>query len=317
MLLHPTEMHIQLMQVLNQGAQGGALGHLGEGVHILGEALAAVAQLAVGAGHVGVRVVDVARKQYARVHLAPVGSHLLAVFAAGVEVGDLVGAKHVVHILGELGLEGRHHRELLADKNLGQQLMCTSEHHGLLLEVLDMRALGEELGHVAHLVAGLFGEPVAGARKNGGADKDRYIRKLFDQFRHQSQILRAVVFCWHMNLKECNIHIAQVIIISLRRITDEKLALRVVVFQPVFEGSTHEPREQRAQRPNSFGLCRVATEEGVSQAASDNSNVNHFCRYLNSYILSIIFDFSSSHFLHQPSNLIRTWYEYFTLILTI
>ena len=51
------------MQVLKQGAQRGALGHLGEGVHILGEALAAVAQLAVGAGHVGVRVVDVARKQ--------------------------------------------------------------------------------------------------------------------------------------------------------------------------------------------------------------------------------------------------------------
>ena len=60
MLLHPTEVNVQLMQVLKQGAQGGALGHLGEGVHILGEALAAVAQLAVGAGHVGVRVVDVA-----------------------------------------------------------------------------------------------------------------------------------------------------------------------------------------------------------------------------------------------------------------
>jgi hypothetical protein len=53
-----------------------------------------------------------------------------------------------------------------------------------------------------------------------------------------------------MNLKECNIHIAQVIIISLGRITDEKLALRVVVFQPIFEGSTYE-------------------------ATSDNSNVNH------------------------------------------
>ena len=143
------------MQMLQQGAQGGALGHLGEGVHILGEALAAVAQLAVGAGHVGVRVVDVARKQYARVHLAPVGSHLLAVFAAGVEVGDLVGAKHVVHILGELGLEGRHHRELLAHEYLGKQLVRAREDHGLLLEVLDVGTLGEELGHVAHLVASL------------------------------------------------------------------------------------------------------------------------------------------------------------------
>ena len=250
MLLHPTEMHIQLMQVLKQGAKRRALGHLGEGVHILGEALAAVAQLAVGARHVGVRVVDVARKQYARVHLAPVGTHLLAVFAAGVEVGDLVGAKHVVHILGELGLEGRHHRELLTHEYLGEQLMRAREDHGLLFEVLDMGALGEELGHVAHLVASLTRKAVAGAGKNSGTDKDRYIRKLFDQFRHQSQILRAVVFCWHMNLKECNVHITQVIIISLRRITDEKLALRVVVFQLIFEGSAHE-------------------------ATSDNSDVNH------------------------------------------
>ena len=263
------------MQVLKQCTQRRSLGHLGEGVHILGKALAAVAQLAVGAGHAGVRVVDVARKQYAGVHLAPVGSHLLAAFAAGVEVGDLVGAKHIVHILGELGLEGGHHRELLAHENLGEQLVRAREDHGLLLEVLNMRALGEEFGHVAHLVASLARKAVAGARKNSSTDKDRHIRKLFDQFRHQSQILRAIIFCWHMNLKECNIHIAQVIIISLRRITDEKLALRVVVFQPVFEGSTHEPREQRAQRPNSFGLCRVATDEGVSQAASYNSNVNH------------------------------------------
>ena len=58
-----------------------------------------------------------------------------------------------------------------------------------------------------------------------------------------------------MNLKKCNVHIAQVLIISLRRITDEKLSLRVVVFQPIFEGSTYE-------------------------AASDNSNVNHCCKYL-------------------------------------
>ena len=106
MLLKPSEMHIQLVQMLKQGAEGGASGHLGEGVHILGEALAAVAVLAVGAGHIGVGVVDVAREEHSGVHLAPVGTHLLAVFATGVEVGDLVGPEHVVHILGELGLEG-------------------------------------------------------------------------------------------------------------------------------------------------------------------------------------------------------------------
>ncbi len=223
MFFNSSKVHVQLMQVLKQGTQGRSFGHLGEGVHILGEALAAVAVFAVGAGHVGVRVVDVARKQYARVHLAPVGTHLLAVFAAGVEVGDLVGAKHVVHILGELSLEGRHHRELLAHENLGEQLVRAREDHGLLLEVLDMGALGEELGHVAHRVASLARKAVAGAGKNSSTDKDRYIRKLFDQFRHQSQVLRAIIFCRHMNLKECNIHIAQVIIISLRRIADESL----------------------------------------------------------------------------------------------
>ena len=39
MLLHPTEMNIQLVQVLQQGAEGCALGHLGEGIDVLGEAL--------------------------------------------------------------------------------------------------------------------------------------------------------------------------------------------------------------------------------------------------------------------------------------
>ena len=73
------------------------------------------------------------------------------------------------------------------------------------------------------------------------------------------------------------LHLAEVVVITLGKVADKELALGVVVFQPVFEGSTHEPREQRAQRPNSFGLCRVATEEGVSQAASDDSNVDHCC----------------------------------------
>ena len=70
--------------------------------------------------HVGVRVVDVAREEDAGVHLAPVGPHLLAVFAASVEVGDLIGTKHIVHILGELGLEGAHHSEFLAHEDAGK-----------------------------------------------------------------------------------------------------------------------------------------------------------------------------------------------------
>ncbi len=40
MLLYPTEMNVQLVQVLQQGSKGCAFCHLGEGVNILGEALA-------------------------------------------------------------------------------------------------------------------------------------------------------------------------------------------------------------------------------------------------------------------------------------
>ena len=89
-------------------------------------------------------------------YLAPVGSHLLAVLAAGVEVGNLVCTEHVVHVLGELGLKRGHHGELFAHKNLGEQLMCTSEDHGLLLEVFDMGALGQEFRHIAYLMTCLF-----------------------------------------------------------------------------------------------------------------------------------------------------------------
>ena len=51
-------------------------------------------------------------------HIAPVGTHLLTILAASVKIGDLVGAKHIVHILGELGFQRGHNGELLADKNL-------------------------------------------------------------------------------------------------------------------------------------------------------------------------------------------------------
>ena len=55
--------------------------------------------------------------------------------------------------------------------------MCSSEDHRLLLEVLDVGALGEELGHVVYAMAGLLGEQVAGAREDGGAHEDGYVRK--------------------------------------------------------------------------------------------------------------------------------------------
>ena len=61
MLLHPTEMHVELMEMLQQRSERRALRHLGEGIHVLGETLAAIAELAIGTRHVGVRVVDIAR----------------------------------------------------------------------------------------------------------------------------------------------------------------------------------------------------------------------------------------------------------------
>ena len=250
MLLHPTEMDIQLVQVLQQSSKRRTFGHLGKGIDILGEALAAVAILAVRAGDVGVRVVDVAREEHSGVHLAPVGAHLLAVFATSVEVGDLVGSEDVVHVLGELGLEGGHHGKLLAHKNLGQQFVCTSEDHRLLLEVFDMGALGEELGHIAHLVAGFLREAVAGTRDDGGTHEDRHIWEFLDELRHEAQVLCAVVLGGDVDLQESDVDIAQVIVVSLGRVADEEFAFRVVVLQPIFQGSTVE-------------------------ATSNNSNVNH------------------------------------------
>ena len=91
--------------MLKECAERSALGHHGEGIDILREALATISELAIRTRDVGVGVVDVAREEHAGVYLAPVASHLLAVLTAGVEVGDLVGSKDVVHVLGELGFE--------------------------------------------------------------------------------------------------------------------------------------------------------------------------------------------------------------------
>ena len=50
------------MEVFQEGAKGGALGHLCKGVDILGKTLAAIAVLAVGARDIGVGVVDISRQ---------------------------------------------------------------------------------------------------------------------------------------------------------------------------------------------------------------------------------------------------------------
>ena len=238
------------MQVFQQGSKGCTLGHLGEGIDILGEALAAISKFAIGTGDIGMGVIDIAGKQDTSMHLAPVGSHLLAILAAGVEVGHLIGTKDVVHILGQLGFQRGHHRELLTHENLGEQVVCTGEHHSLLAKVLDEGALGEELGHIAHLMACLLRESFASARQDGGAHEHGYIGQVGDEFLHQREVLRSVVLGRYVNLQEGDINTTQVIIIALGRVTDEQFALGVVMLQPILQGSAYE-------------------------AASNNSNVNH------------------------------------------
>ena len=118
MFLDPAEMHIQLVQVLQQGTKRSALGHLCKCVDILWKTLTTVTELAVRAGDVCVGIVDIAGEEDASMYLAPVGAHLIAVLATGVEVGHLIGSEHVVHVLGQLGLKRCHHSELFADKYL-------------------------------------------------------------------------------------------------------------------------------------------------------------------------------------------------------
>jgi hypothetical protein len=92
---------------------------------------------------------------------------------------------------------------------------------------------------------------VTGTRENGGSHKHGHIRKVCDEFLHQCQILRTIVLSGYVDLQESNVDVTQVIVVTLVGVTYEQFTLRVVMFQPVFEGSTYE-------------------------ATSDNSNVNHF-----------------------------------------
>ena len=119
------------MEVLQKCSKRSTFCHFRKGIDILREALATIAELSVRTGDVSVHIVDVAGEEDARMDLAPVGSHLLAVFAAGIEIGYLVCAEDIVHILGQLGFQRRHHGELLAHEDFGEQLVSASEDHRL------------------------------------------------------------------------------------------------------------------------------------------------------------------------------------------
>ena len=250
MFLKSTEVNIKLVKVLKESTERCALGHHSEGIDILREALTTIAELAIRTRDVGVGVVDVAREEHAGVYLAPVASHLLAILTAGVEVGYLVGSEDVVHVLGELGFEWSHDGELLAHEDAGEELLCSGKDHSLLLEVLDVGTLGEELRHVVYAMAGLLGEEVAGAREDGGAHEDGYVRKGGDELLHEGEVLCAIVLGRYVDLQEGDVDVCHRIVIALGRVANEKFTLWIVVFQPILQGSTYE-------------------------AASDNSNVDH------------------------------------------
>lgn len=250
MFLKSAEVNIELMQMLKESSERSASGHFGEGVDILGEALTTITKLAIRTWNICMRVVDVAGEEHAGVYLAPVASHLLAVLAAGVEIGYLVGTEDIVHVLGELGFKWSHDSELLAHEDLSEEIMGSSEDHGLLLEVLDVGALGEELGHVVYAMVGLLGEEVTGTWKDGGAHEDGYVRKGRDELLHESEILCAIVFGRYMDLEEGDVDVCHRIVVTLGWVADKEFTIGIVVFQPILEGSANE-------------------------AASNNSYVNH------------------------------------------
>ena len=129
--------------------------------------------------------------------------------------------------------------------------MRTCKHHNLLLEILDVCTFGEELGHIAYLMACLAREDVASARENSSSDEHRHVWQIGNQFLHESQILCTIIFCRHMDLQERDVDIAKIIMIPLCRVADEQFTLWIVVLQPILQGSAYE-------------------------ATSDNSNVDHF-----------------------------------------
>ncbi len=248
-------MHIQLVQVLQQGAKRRALGHLGEGVDVLGEALASITILTVGSRDIGVGIIYVAREENSCMHITPVSSHLLAVLTASVEVGYFVSTKDIVHVLGKFGLKGGHHGELLTHEYLGQQILRSCKDHRLFIEVFNKGSFSQKFGHITHLVAGLTGEHLAGAGQDGGTYKYGHIGQVGDEFLHQRKVLRTIVLGGYVDLQKGDIDITQVVIVTLIRVTDKQFAFRVVMLQPILQGSTYE-------------------------ATSNNSNVNHFLLFI-------------------------------------
>ena len=52
-------MNIEFVEVLQEGAEGRALGHFGEGIYVLGEALSAISEFSIRTGNIGMGVVNI------------------------------------------------------------------------------------------------------------------------------------------------------------------------------------------------------------------------------------------------------------------
>lgn len=87
-----------------------------------------------------------------------------------------------------------------------------------------------------------------------------------------------------MDLQEGDVDVRHRIVVTLGRVADEKFTLRIVVFQPILQGSTYE-------------------------AASDNSNVDHVDFCFNNYFFILFRYILKTYFLQmQISWKIKQYY---------
>jgi len=204
--------------MLKQDPQRLFLVELRKGVDILGETLAAIAQLAVWAGHGRVNIVDVAAQQDAAQHVVIETAVLLAEVVDGVEVGDLQGAKDIMRVLRDLGLQGAHLDEALADKDLLQKLTFRRKHHGLGTEIFIRGPLCQKLGHKVNVLTCRLRELLTRTWQDGGAYEDGFVRQPFDNLLHQPQILLPIVFGRDVNTDKDDIRCCQRVRIALGRV---------------------------------------------------------------------------------------------------
>ena len=222
-------------------AERSPLRQLREGIDVLREALAAIAELAVRPRHVGVHAVDVARKQAARMDVLEIGALLLAVVVNGVPVRHLVRAEDIVRILRDLRLQRGHAREAFALENLRQKVDFAAEDHRLVAEVLVGGPFRQELRHEVDAASGRFREAFACAGQDRGADEDGDIRQLLDEIRHQGQVLRAVVIRLQVDLQEDDVRRGQIVVHPLGRIAHQHLDGGIVLLEPALQRSADKP----------------------------------------------------------------------------